>query len=107
MEEVYKSLDEVVSYIKNTKEYQKCISLKEKMNQNDEIKSLVEEIKKKQKEFVKNPSQEIEDQLKSLNHQLESIPIYDIYQKNLAKVNEKIDYVRDSLNDYFDDLFNM
>ena len=107
MEEVYKSLDEIVSYIKDTKEYQKCVSLKEKMDQNEEIKSLIEEIKRKQKEFVKSPSQEIEDQLKRLNHQLESIPIYDTYQKNLEKVNEKIDYVRDSLNDYFDDLFNM
>ena len=90
----------------------KNLALKEYPEKNREacealVESLVEEIKKKQKEFVKNPSQEIEDQLKSLNHQLESIPIYDIYQKNLAKVNEKIDYVRDSLNDYFDDLFNM
>lgn len=106
MEEAYKSLDDIILYITNTKEYQKCISLKEKMNQSEEIKSLIEEIKIKQKIFVKHPSKEIEFQLMELNQRLETIPIYSSYQRNLEKVNEMIDYVRDSLNDYFDHLFH-
>lgn len=106
MEEVYNSLDEVISYIQSTKEYQKCLSLKEKMNQSDEIKSLVEEIKMIQKKLVHHPNDsDLENKLKELTEQLEAIPIYASYQDNLVKVNEKIDYVKNRLNDYFQDLF--
>ena len=37
MENVSSSVEELVSYIKSTKEYQNCLSLKEKMSKNSEI----------------------------------------------------------------------
>ena len=40
------------------------------------------------------------------NEELFNIPIYKIYLDNLEVVNQKIDYVKDSLNDYFYKLFN-
>ena len=106
MEKLNKSLDEVVDCIKNSKEYKKCIGLKEKMDSNEEVNSLVKEIKTKQKEYIKSNDPNILSELKSLENSLNSIPIYHVYTINLEKVNEMINYVKDELNDYFQELLN-
>ncbi len=106
MEKLNKSLNEVVDCIKNSKEYKKCIELKEKMNSNDEINSLVKEIKIKQKKYIRSNDSNILSELKELENKLNSIPIYHIYLDNLEEVNNMINYVKDELNDYFDNLLN-
>ena len=106
MEELSNSLDEVVNCIKNSKEYKKCIELKEKMNSNDEINFLVKEIKLKQKKYIRSNDSNILGELNELEERLNCIPIYHVYTKNLEKVNEYINYVKDELNDYFDKLLN-
>ena len=106
MEKLNKSLDEVVDCIKNSKEYKKCIELKEKMNSNDEINSLVKEIKLKQKKYIRTNDSNILSELNELEEKLNSLPIYHIYTENLEKVNYYINYVKDELNEYFDNLLN-
>jgi len=106
MEKLNRSLDEVVNCIKNSKEYKKCIELKEKMKSNDEINSLVKEIKLKQKKYIRSNDSNIFSELNELEERLNSIPIYNVYTKNLEKVNEYINYVKDELNDYFIELLN-
>ena len=106
MEELSKSLDEVISCIKNSKEYEKCIELKLRMDSNEEILELVKEIKLKQKKYIKNNDSNILSELKELEDRLNSIPIYHVYLENLEVVNNMINYVKDELNDYFDKLLN-
>lgn len=106
MEKLNKSLDEVVLCIKNSKEYKKCIELKEKMKSNDEINSLVKEIKLKQKKYIRTNDSNILSELNELEEELNSIPIYHVYNENLEKVNYYINYVKDELNDYFIELLN-
>lgn len=107
MENLYKALDEVIICIKESSEYKMCISLKEKMENNEEIKELVTKVKELQKKYVRsNYDNEVKKELDSLNKSLEEIPIYNIYLENLEKANEKIEYVKDSLNDYFYKLLN-
>lgn len=107
MEDVNNSLEEVIKCIQNTKEYQKCIMLKEQMKDNLEITSLVKDVKKYQKQYIRsNYDKEIKETLDSLEKQLNDIPIYAIYLENLSKVNEMIEYVKESLNDYFYQLLN-
>ncbi|MBQ9018955.1 MAG: YlbF family regulator [Bacilli bacterium] len=106
MEELNKSLDEVVNVIKNSKEYKMCISLKQQMDSNSEISSLVKEIKLKQKKYIRENNSNILSELKEKEEKLNSIPIYHIYLENLEKVNYMINYVKEELNDYFDNLLN-
>lgn len=107
MEELNNSLDELIATIKDSSEYQACISLKEKMKKSDDVVRLVNEVKMLQKEYVKsNYDSNIKDELDKFIEELNAIPIYSIYNQNLEKVNGMIDYVRDSLNDYFYKLFN-
>jgi len=106
MEELNKSLDEVVDCIKNSKEYKKCIELKKQMDTNSEVNSLVKEIKIKQKKYIKSNDSNILKELNELEERLNNIPIYHIYLENLEIVNNMINYVKDELNDYFYNLLN-
>ena len=106
MEELNNRVDELIDYIRNSNEYQKCISLKKQMDENDYIKELVNKIKRLQKEYIKNNSIATRDELDRLTTELNEIPVYYIYNQNLERINQKINYVKDSLNDYFDELLN-
>ena len=107
MEDVYNQLKAVVDSIIQSKEYQTCIQLKEPMSTNQEITLLISKIKKLQKKYVRefgNPS--IKNELDLLENQLDSIPIYHVYMDSLSIVNDRIDYVKDCLNQYFYQLMN-
>ena len=100
-----KKLEEVISVIKDSKDYQECIKLKEKMKKNAELMQLVDTLKTLQKEYVKDGYQD-KEKLEEVENKLYEIPIYVTYMERLEKVNQMISYVEDDLNDYFYQLFN-
>lgn len=107
MEKFYKALDEVIKCIVESDEYKMCLLLKERMEGNKEIVSLVEKIKILQKKYIKNnKDNSLKRELDKTYERLNEIPIYSIYLNNLEKVNEKIEFVKDRLNDYFYNLLN-
>ena len=102
MENLYSAIDEIVLSIKESKEYKMSISLKEKMEKNTDLKNKINKIKNLQKKYIRSGyDSSIKSELDKLNEELFNIPIYKIYLDNLEVVNHKIDYVKDSLNDYF------
>lgn len=104
MEKYKKALEEVVACITNSKEYQACITLQKQMDENEEITHSIQMIKKLQKQYIRSNDPSVKEKLDQENQKLLEIPIYAIYLENLEKVNEKISYVKDSINDYFDQL---
>lgn len=100
------ALNEVINTIVNSDDYKKCIELKNTMSSNEELVSLIEKIKKLQKKYVNTNDQEILVELEKLEEELNNIPIYVIYMQYLEKVNEKIEFVKDELNDYFYEVLN-
>ena len=107
MENLYKKLDDVILCIKESIEYKNVIDIKKKMDSNEELKKKINDIKLLQKKYVKsNYDSSVKKDLDKLNDELLEVPIYRIYLDNLSIVNEKIEYVKDSLNDYFYNLFN-
>ncbi len=108
MENFYNNLDDLITYIKNTNEYKKCIELKDKMSSNSNINGLIEEIKLLQKKYIKsNYDENIKKELDNKNIELNDIPIYISYCDNLEKVNQMISYVNDELTDYFYKILNI
>ena len=107
MENVYSALNEVIECITDSSDYKKCISLKNKMSENEEITSLIKKIKDTQKKYVRSGyDSKFKEELDSLEEKLMNIPIYHVYSESLEKVNQMIDYVKDELNDYFSKLLN-
>lgn len=100
------TLNEVINTIINSDDYKKCIELKNTMASNEELVSLIEKIKKLQKKYVNTNDQELLVELEKLEGELNNIPIYVIYMQYLEKVNEKIEFVKDELNNYFYEVLN-
>ena len=96
-----KALDAVILSITESDDFIDCIRIKEKMDNNNEIKELVDLIKVLQKKYVKTMDDNVKRQLNDVQMQLDNIPLYDSYQKKLSEVNKKIDIIKDELNDYF------
>lgn len=102
MENLNKSIDELIDSITNIKEYNNVINIKKKMNDNDELLKLISDVKNLQKKYIKSNydgtiKQELEEKEKILNE----IPIYIEYNENLKIVNEMISVVTENLNEYF------
>ena len=107
MENFYNSLEELINYIKSTKEYKKCLELKSKMMSNSDISKLMNDIRNVQKKYIRsNYDSFVKEELDKLNEELNNIPIYIIYCENLNAINEMINYINDELSDYFYKLLN-
>ncbi|MBR2679049.1 MAG: YlbF family regulator [Bacilli bacterium] len=107
MEKLYKSLNEVIDCIKESPEYKDCLKIKEQMDSNEELVELINKVKELQKKYIRsNYDSNIKKELDECESKLKEIPIYNIYLEKLKEVNQMIDYVKDSLNDYFDKLLN-
>lgn len=101
-----KALDDVINCIIESDDYKKCEEIKKQMNNNTELMELIDKIKKLQKKYVNTNDDDTLIELKELEEKLNSIPIYVIYMQYLDRVNEKIEYVKDELNDYFYKVLN-
>ena len=108
MENFYNNLEELITYIKSTNEYKKCLELKNKMMNNSDISKLMEDIRNLQKKYIRsNYDSNIKEELDKVNDELNNIPVYIIYCENLNKVNEMISYINDELSDYFYKILNL
>lgn len=104
VKQLNKAIDDVISVIVNSKDYQQCLQLKDKMKKNQELMKLIEDLKKAQKEYVKSGVGK--EKLDSLEEELYQYPIYVVYMEHLGKVNDMLSYVEEDLNDYFYQLMN-
>ncbi len=102
-----RAINELVSTIKQSVEYQDLERIKAKMDENTEIKTLVSKVKELQKKLIKTGDSSIEVELEKVVERLNSIPLYDSYNKRLEIVNRKIEFIKDELNDYFVKVVNI
>ena len=100
------SIDDLVNYIINTKEYKNCIKYKEEMKEDKDINNKVNSIKKLQKKYVRSNDSSIKEKLDQLEEELNNNDLYVKYNQNLEVVNNMINYVKEELNEYFYKLFN-
>lgn len=102
-----KSLDSIICYLKNTKEYKMVNEYKKEIYNNKKLMYLIEEIKTIQKEYVKsNYSDNLKYKLDYKLEKLNSDSIYQTYSYYLEKVNGMISLVKNELNDYFENIVN-
>ena len=96
----------VIEYFKNNDYVKNCLNIKEKMKDNEEINELVKEIKQLQRKYVNTyfKDEAIKKQMDHLEEKLLKIPIYNEYDRNLTVINQQLDYFKESMNDYFDNI---
>lgn len=98
---------ELVKLIKETKDYQKYVDLKNKMKDSNEIMSLINKIKEEEKiivnkEYRKEDIKENNDNIKKMKDELMTYPIYNEYtylQEDLNNMFQSIkSIIENSLN---------
>lgn len=101
-----KALEELVNSFNEDEDFQEYFRVREKVKNNKEIMDLVTLVKKLQKELVKTGSEEVQKELDEVVNKLESIPLYDTYNKKLAIANEKNELLVKEVNDFFQSVVN-
>ncbi len=103
-----KYLLEIVNNIKSSEEYIKCLELKEELSKDKELVNLIEEVKRLQKKYISsNYSKELKEELDNKKSLLEKNKLFLTYNYYLDIVNQKIDIVKNELNNYFSSIVNI
>lgn len=97
-EEILNKIDELVTIIKNSDNYKKYNELKNIMENNNNIMSLINNIKKIEqsivrKEYIKEDTTSLEEKLTQLKKELDTYPIYKEYT-----------YLQEDLNNDFQNI---
>ena len=105
--EILDKVDEIVKFIKDTKEYQNYVKAKKLLEEDKELNKLINEIKEYQKSIVRGLNKkELEAKIQENLDKLNSSPLYLEYNNNLAEVNNLIVIFENKINKYFEDVFN-
>lgn len=95
-------LNQIIIYIKESKEYKDYLKLSEKISEDENLLAKIDNLKEKQKEYIRsNKDEKIKKELDKLREQLEENIVYFKYNDCVHKINEKINLIKDELNDYF------
>lgn len=100
---VLKKIDELVLIIKNSKEYNTYLKIKEQLEENKQISELIKEVKQEQQYVVKNNlfNKEEDTVLQEKIKKLESIPLYNDYLNAIDDLNYYLEPIK-KIQDYFD-----
>lgn len=104
-------LEEIVSYIEESKTYKDYQFLKEKINNNDKITNLITTIKTKQKELVNKEYRHeettlLEEELTNLEKQLNEIPLYCDFLNKQTELNEIFTSIKTQIEECLDKNIN-
>lgn len=102
--EILHKIDEIISLIENSPEYQKYLSLKKDLDNDKEITLLISEIKILQKDIVHHLDKK--EKLNKKIKELESIPLYIEYQNTVASLNNTYAIIEQRINNYLNKKVN-
>ena len=106
--EILDKVQEIVDFIKETKEYKNYEQAKKLLEQDTYLNKLINDIKDYQKRIVRNPSnkEELECKIQETLEELNSSPLYTEYNYYLEEVNNMLIIFENKINKYFEDVFN-
>lgn len=105
-EKLDNTLEELINSFNEDEDFQEYFRIREKVKNNKEIMELVEKVKKLQKELVKIGSEDVQKELDIVLSKLDSIPLYDTYNKKLAIANQKNELLVREVNNFFQSVVN-
>ena len=102
-------IDEMISIIKSSDEYKKYMEISSKMEQDEEIMTLIREIKELQKKIVKEESfgndiSTLDEDINKKIKLLEEYPIYLDYIYLQEDLNNTMQMIKESIEKYLYDL---
>lgn len=103
-DEILNKIEEIISKIENSDLYHKYVDLKNKLNKNKEIVTLINEVKLLQKDVVHHM-----DKKELLNKKIEDLnnyPLYREYNNTICDINNIYAIIENNINNYFNNKLN-
>ena len=97
--DILEKIDEIINIIENSEDYQKYLSLKEKIKNNGELTKLINEVRILQQDYLHKRINKtlLDEKTKELNNN----PIYREYINTLSEINNIYGIIETNLNNYF------
>ena len=108
---ILNKVDEIINIINGSEEYQRYIEISNKMKDNKEIMALIDEVKQLQKKLVKEQSlgrdtSSIDEEINNKLKELQEYPIYLEYIYLQEDLNNSIDLIKTSIENYINNITN-
>lgn len=104
--EILDKIDEIVEFVKDSKEYQQYLFLEQKMKEHPKIPKLISEIKKLQKKAVKASNKEevsiIDEEILTIQNELEDIPLYVDFLRVQSELNVTFSIIKETIDKIFE-----
>ncbi len=100
------SLNNIITYIKESNDYKKLMYYKDKIKGNKKLLNLIKKVKDLQKEYIRNKDSKVKEELETKVEELNTYNDFTLYNYYLNKVNGSLDLIKNKINNYFDNLFN-
>ncbi len=100
------SLNNIITYIKESNDYKKLMYYKDKIKDNKKLLNLIKKVKDLQKEYIRNKDSKVKEELETKVEELNTYNDFTLYNYYLNKVNGSLDLIKNKINNYFDNLFN-
>lgn len=102
--EISEKVNEIISEIENSPNYQKYLSLKEKISKDKMLMELINKVKIMQKDVLHKKA--TKEELEKIVCELNDNPLYIEYNNVVFEINNTLAIIETSLNNYFDRLLN-
>lgn len=101
IDSILEKSDELISAIKDSKDYKRYINLKEIIRKDEEIMGLIDEVKTYQKMIIKLNDVEqtrlLEQKINEILEKLDTIPIYVEYNYLQTDLNEMFQIIKNTI----------
>ena len=102
--EIIDKVNEIINEIENSLVYQKYLTLKKQMANNQELMELINKVRVGQKDVVHKKIKK--EELDKLMNELNSNPLYIEYNNALFEINNTFSIIESRLNKYFERITN-
>ena len=102
--DIINKVDEIIKDIENSSEYQKYLSLKEKITSDSNLFELINKVRILQKDYVHHLVSK--EELNKYVDELNSYPLYREYTNTLYEINNIYGIIENTLNNYFQNKLN-
>ena len=107
MNNIEKEIDKLFDDIETSELYKNYKKIKKQINNNTELKELLEKIKRLQKIVVNTKDKNVDIELKKLYEELDNYPLYQSYLSIKEELEEELQNISFTLNDYFKSILEL
>lgn len=107
MNEIKDKINSLFDEFESSELYQKYVSVKKQLEENEDVMSTIKEIKRLQKIATNNQDNDVENRIKELYKILDETPLYQSYLIMKDEVNETLFGVKEIFEKYFGELLSL